>query len=177
MLIDKSVMLHNVIQQATQENIKQGTLWYINANEFAKQLSEEFNISLEKVAGIISALSVQKSWSVNKRIAREYFQGKKNIHTKVQVSKCDWIMRGDNIEKCLGGMKTINFYHNLLEPKDNNWFTIDRHILNIFNETPKLTPKKYNQLKQVCINYSEQTPWVSPEVQAIAWVVVRGKSD
>lgn len=177
MLQNKQKQLNNVIKQATEEQIYQGKMWYINARCFAEDLSEEFNVPLNKVIGIISALSVQKRWDLNKRIARQYLQGRRNIHTKTQVNKCDWIMRGDNIEKCLGGLKTVNFYHNILEPKNGNWFTIDRWILNIFNETPKLTPKKYNQLKQVCINYSEQTPWVSPEVQAIAWVVVRGKSD
>lgn len=176
-MLNREQQLDSIIKQATSEQINDGVVWYQKAHEFCKELSKEFGVEFEKVCGVVSALSPQKRWNSNKRIAREYFQGKKNIHTKVQVSKCDWIMRGDNIEKCLGGLKTVNFYYNILNPKDGNWFTIDRWILNIFNETPKLTPKKYNQLKQVGINYSEQTPWVSPEVQAIAWVVVRGKSD
>lgn len=175
--MNREQQLDSVVKQATSEHINEGVVWYQKAHDFCKELSEEFEVEFNKVCGVVSALSPQKRWDLNKRIAREYLMGKRNIHTKLQVSKCDWIMRGDNIEKCLGGLKTVNFYHNILEPKDNNWFTIDRHILNIFNETPKLTPNKYNQLKQVCINYSEQTPWVSPEVQAIAWVVVRGKAD
>lgn len=176
-MLNREQQLDSVVKQATPEQINEGVIWYQKAHEFCKELSEEFGVEFNKVCGIVSALSVQKSWSLNKRITRDYLMGKRNIHTKYQVSKCDWIMRGDDIEKCLGGLKTVNFYRNIVDPKDNGWVTIDRHILNIFNEAPKLTPKKYNELKQICIEYSEQTPWVSPEVQAIAWVVVRGKSD
>ena len=172
-----SQQIELVIQQASPRQIEDGVAWYQKAHQFCKELSEEFGVEFNKVCGIVSALSPQKRWDLNKRIARDYLMGKRNIHTKTQVSKCEWIMRGDNIEKCLGGLKTVNFFHNILDPKDNDWFTIDRWILNIFNESPSLSPKKYNQLKQVCINYSKQTPWVSPEVQAIAWVVVRGKAD
>lgn len=175
--MNRTQLLDSVIKQASPIEIEQGKIWYTEAHEFCKELSKQFNVSLDKICGIVAALSPQKRWDLNKKIAHDYLMGKRNIHTNVQVSKCDWIMRGDDIEQCLGGMKTINFFHNILDPKDDQWFTIDRWILNIFKEGPKVTPKQYNTLKQLCINYSAQTPWVSPEVQAIAWVVVRGKAD
>lgn len=177
MLQSKPEQLNNVIKQATEEQIYQGKMWYINARRFAEELSEEFNVPLNKIVGIISALSVQKRWDLNKKIARQYLQGKKDIHFKLQVSKCDWIMRGDDIDKCLGGLKTVNFYHNILNPEDSNWCTIDLWMLRIFNERPKVTPKQYNQLKQVCVDYSKQIKWVTPTTQAVAWIVARQKAD
>lgn len=177
MLCDRHELLNSVIQRATLNDIEQGKQWYKNARYFAEQLSKEFKVELPKVVAVIAALSVQKRWDLNKKIAREYLQGKRNIHTKVQVSKCDWIMRGDNIPKCLGGLKTVNFFWNILNPDDPNYCTIDLWMIRIFNETPKLTPKKYNELKQVCIDYSKQIQWVTPTTQAVAWIVQRGNAN
>lgn len=176
-MLEREQQLDSVVKQATPEQINEGVIWYQKAHEFCKELSEEFGVEFNKVCGIVSALSVQKSWSVNKRITRDYLMGKRNIHTKCQVSKCDWIMRGDDIEKSLGGLKTVNFYHNILNPEDSNWATIDLWMLRIFNERPKPTPKQYNQLKQVCIDYSKQIQWVTPTTQAVAWIVARQKAD
>lgn len=175
--MNKTQQLDAVIKQATPENIIEGKAWYFQAREFCKGLSIEFNVELEKVVGIVSALSPQKRWELNKKIAKDYLQGKKNIHTKTQVSKCDWIMRGDDIEQCLGGLKTINFYHNILNPEDSRWCTIDTWMLKIFNESPKVNPKHYNQLKQVCIDYSTQIKWVTSTTQAVAWIVQRGTAN
>lgn len=176
-MLNREQQLDSVIKQATPEQINNGVIWYQEAHAFCKELSKEFGVEFKKVCAICAALSPLKSWSINKRITRDYLTGKRDLHTKLQINKCDWIMRGDKIEKCLGGLKTINFYKNILYPKDNNWVTIDRHMLTVFNENYSLTPKKYDQLKQACINYSKETLWVSPEVQAIAWCVVRGKAD
>lgn len=175
--MNRTQQLDLVIKQATSIEIQEGKTWYYKARDYCVELSEEFGIELEKVVGIVAALSVQKRWDLNKRISRQYLQGKRNIHTKTQVSKCDWIMRGDNIEKCLGGLKTVNFYHNILNPEDSNYCTIDLWMLRIFNERPKVTPKQYNQLKQVCIDYSNQIKWVTPTTQAVAWIVARQKAD
>lgn len=175
--MNREQQLDSVIKRATLNEIEEGKAWYSKCREYCVEISKEFGVELERVIGVFSALSPQKSYSVNKRILKDYFQGKRNIHTKIQVSKCDWIMRGDDIKKCLGGLKTVNFYHNILNPSDSNWCTIDRHILNIFNERPKPTPKQYNQLKQVCIDYSKQIQWVTPTTQAVAWIVIRQKAD
>lgn len=175
--MNRTQQLDSVIKQATPKEIEEGRLWYRKAREYCVQLSEEFGVELEKVVGVVAALSPQKRWDLNKRIAKEYLQGKRNIHTKVQISKCDWIMRGDNIPKCLGGLKTVNFYFNILNPDDPNYCTIDLWMIRIFNETPKLTPKKYNELKQVCVDYSKQIQWVTPTTQAVAWIVQRGNAN
>lgn len=175
--MNRTQQLDSVIKQATSIEIEEGKAWYYKARDYCVELSKEFEVEIEKVIGVVAALSVQKRWDLNKRIAKQYLQGKKDIHFKLQVSKCDWIMRGDDIEKCLGGLKTVNFYHNILNPDDSNWATIDLWMLRIFNERPKVTPKQYNQLKQVCIDYSKQIQWVTPTTQAVAWIVARQKAD
>lgn len=165
-----------VISQASPEEIKEGQRWYWEAREYCEQLSKEFGVELKKVIGIVCALSPQKRWDINQRIAKEYLQGKRNIHTGVQVAKCDLIMMGKDIPTCLGGLKTINFYYNILDPTNPDWCTIDIWMTRIFGTTPKLTPKQYNGLKTICIDYSKQIGWVTPNTQAVAWIVKRNQS-
>lgn len=169
----RTQQINLVLSQSIATEITEGKMWYLNAHQYCLALSKEFNISLEKVCGICAALSPLKSWPVNKNITRSYLEGKRNVHTGLQVRKCDWIMRGDNIEKCLGGLKTVNFFHNILNPPDIEWATIDRHMLWMFNESPSLSPKQYNSLKDSMIEYAKTNQWITSELQAVTWLTVK----
>ena len=57
-----------------------GKEWYYKARDYANELSIEFKIDLYQSAAIISALSPLKSWDLNKKIAKEFLEGKRNIH-------------------------------------------------------------------------------------------------
>lgn len=162
-----------VLFQATSEDINEGMIWYTNANQYCQELAQEFNISLSKVAGIVSALSVLKEWGLNKRIAKQFLQGKRNVHTGLQVRKAEWILEGKDIELCLGGLKTINFFNNILSPDNKAFVTVDSHMHWMYKEYPSLTPKKYNLIKNDFINYANQTNQIGCEVQACAWLVVK----
>lgn len=171
--MNRTQQINAVLNQSTDIEITEGKIWYPEAHQYCLELSKEFNISLEKVCGICAALSPLKSWPVNKNITRSYLEGKRNIHTRLQVSKCDWIMRGDDIEKCLGGLKTVNFYHNILNPPDLEYCTIDRHMIWMFNERPSLSPKQYNFLKNSIIEYAKVNQWITSELQAVTWLTVK----
>lgn len=45
------------------------TLWYDGANAIANRLADDYNVSPEQVAGIIAAMSPQKDWYQNVRLA------------------------------------------------------------------------------------------------------------
>lgn len=166
-------IIETYLNKASEQEKTEGLTWYQEAHEYCKELSKEFGIELKKVVGILSALSVQKRWDTNKRITRRFLEGDRRVHFKHQVAKAVAIYNGMEPEIALGGLKTVNFYYNILNPKDNNWITIDRWILRMFNETA-ITPKKYQRLKQPFIDYSSITNMVGCQVQAICWIVCRG---
>lgn len=162
-----------VLQQALPNELDSGKVWYSEAHAYAVSLSEEFGIELSKVCGVIASLSPLKEWGLNKRITKQFLQGKRNVHTKLQVRKAEWILEGKDIETCLGGLKTINFYRNILNPIDKSWVTIDSHMHWMYKEYPSLTPKKYNLIKSDFINYANQTNQIGCQVQACAWLVIK----
>ena len=49
--------------------IDAGTKWYKDARTFCINLANEYDITCDKVVGVVSALSVGVSWDVNKRQA------------------------------------------------------------------------------------------------------------
>lgn len=165
--------IKQTLELATPEQIEEGKKWYREAHDYAVDLSEEFGIELNKVCGVISCLSPLKHWETNKKIARQFLEGKRNVHTKLQVSKAQWILEGKDIELCLGGLKTINFYWNILYPTDIRWCTIDRHIIRMFNQRPSLTPKQYTTIKNEFVDYSSTLPEITCNVQAVCWIVMR----
>jgi hypothetical protein len=165
--------IQSVLNQALPIELDQGKTWYQEAHDYAVELSEQFGVDLNKVAGIISAMSPLKEWNLNKRLAKQFLEGKRNLHTRLQVKKAEWILEGKDIELCLGGLKTINFFHNILSPDNKAFVTVDGHIHWMYKEYPSLTPKKYNLIKNDFINYSNQTDQVGCEVQACAWLVVK----
>ena len=165
--------IQSVLQQALPIELDSGKVWYSEAHDYAVSLSKEFGIELSKVCGVIASLSPLKEWGLNKRIAKQFLQGKRNVHTGLQVRKAEWIFEGRDIETCLGGLKTINFYRNILNPTDKNWVTVDSHMHWMYKEYPSLTPKKYNLIKNDFINYANQTNQIGCEVQACAWLVVK----
>lgn len=171
--MNRKAQIESVLNQSSPKHYKEGKEWYPNGHEYCKSLSKEFNVDIDKVCGIVSALSPMKSWPVNMRIARDFLKGKRNVHTKSQMTKAQGILDGKDIELCLGGLKTVNFYRNLLDPPDPDYVTIDRHMLWMFNERPSLSPKQYNRLKGEMKQYSLENNWIPSELQAVTWLIVK----
>lgn len=164
-----------VLDNATPENKIKGRDWYKKANNYCVYISKQFKVDLPIVVGILSALSPLKEWGLNKRLLQFYLQGQRNVHTKSQVFKCDLILQGKDIETCLGGMKTINFYRNILDPTDNEPVTIDRHILKLYPEIKSLTPKRYNNIKEDFHQAATNKGTISNRCQAICWLEIKKK--
>ena len=47
--------------------------------------------------------------------------------------KAKRILDGEDPDLVLKGVKTNSFYHNLLDPEDDRWVTVDGHMVNIWN--------------------------------------------
>lgn len=118
--------------------------WYLIANSFAKDLSVKYRNELDincptkavnKVCGIIAALSPLKSWNENKLIAEIYLNTARAKHIKAFEQKCHDIMDSsgsiEEIVDILNGQKIVSFFLNIVNPKGVNEVTIDRHAVSI----------------------------------------------
>jgi hypothetical protein len=165
-----------VYEQATDDQKTQGFNWYPTAHQLASFLSEG---DVQRGAGVIAALSANKAWDTNQKLAGDAFGGDVHGHTRDNLEKVAKIMAGvDPTEVLPMGMKTGNFYRNILDPEDTEAVTIDRHAHDVAvgrpygDEERGLGAKgRYAVLSLAYRNAAAKLGILPSELQAVVWVV------
>lgn len=188
-LYDKEVIKSNIIE--VWEAIPPSFFmkhkdWYWEYHNWCKNLSKRVGIPLMPVTAVFAGLSPQCSIRQNKLFTEAYFAGFKK-HTKSQISKCDRIVaqygyREEQdeiiqklfIERCLNGLKTVNFFQALYNPADPTSCCIDRHALNVAGiNSLTVTNKQYQFIKECYLEVSEELNILCNSLQAVTWEYIR----
>jgi hypothetical protein len=165
-----------VYNSATPEQRRAGAEWYRRAHELADFLSEG---DVVRGAGVIAALSANKAWDMNQRLAHDAFNGKVHGHTRDNLAKVAKIMAGADPETVLPmSAKTGNFYRCIVDPDDQEAVCIDRHAHDIAVGRPYgdadrgLSAKGRYAVLSLAYRNAAAKLGVSPSVlQATTWVV------
>lgn len=175
-------------QQRTYKDYSEGKVWYKEANQFSKDLAEKYEIAPVITAGVISALSPQKEWNVNKALADDFLKRCKTTsttwkhagHYLKQKRKARRIFNMDNpfvdeIANELHGLKTVNFFHCIQNPATSDHVCIDRHMIMVAlgKEKKKLTVKQYSFLKQEFLKFAKKVNLKPAESQGILWLTYK----
>jgi hypothetical protein len=163
-------------ERATEEQKTRGHNWYPTAHELADFLSEG---NVRAGAGVIAALSANKAWDINQKLARRAFAGDVAGHTRDNLAKVAKIMAGaDPADVLPMDMKTGNFYRCILDPTDTEAVTIDRHAHDVAVGAPwgerdrGLSSKgRYAVLSLAYRNAAAKLGILPSELQATTWVV------
>jgi hypothetical protein len=172
----------------------EGLNWYDTANEYAKFYSEMYNLPLVITSALIAVLSPQKQWYQNLIITQEFLatQGEIVRHCKQQADKARAIYHLDTlitaglykhgdkiieyIDNVLHGSKTINFFHNIYEPENSDYVTIDSHMIQLMTgniQCKSVTAGQYEFLKSELIKFAAKYNIPAPTMQAKLWVTFR----
>lgn len=179
--------IKEVVEQATSSHLLEAKSWYPIAHSQAERMSKEYNIDKIVVCGLISVLSPMKGWMENLKLTESFIVRKhKSGHFSNQINKGKEILKlnGKNqnivaqkalIENILNGRKTVNFFNNILQPLDNQWLTIDRHVLSVCygGLVTSLTTKQYDFLKQLLIDEAKKHNLASSEYQSLLWLMMK----
>jgi hypothetical protein len=152
------------------------TEWYRSAHQLADMLSEG---NVQQGAGVIAALSANKAWYLNQRLARDAFNGNIHGHVANALEKVAKIMTGtDPAEVLPMGLKTGNFYRCILDPEDSEAVVIDRHAHDIALGRPQgdrergLQSKgRYAVLSLAYRNAAAKLGILPSVLQATTWIV------
>lgn len=185
-VVERLLSYYNI---ANEEEIDNGFNWYKDANEFVIDHSLKYNIKQFRVAGILSALSPQKSWEHNKQLTDSFLRGSRKGHTKIQIDKAEQCLiakKPSDIYRLLskGQVKTSQFYLNILCPNMNFGVTVDRHAIaacmydtnnlqEIDERMYRLTPNHYNFFSNCYKQVSQQLSIRPHEAQAVIWCTVK----
>lgn len=177
--------IEEVVEQATFSILKQAKEWYPTAHTILKGYSKRYNVDFEVVVGICSCLSPMKYWMNNLQLTENFLKGGRYGHFTKQIQKAEKILKLDGIENKetqiesimfeLNGLKTINFFRNILEPLNNDYLTIDRHVLKVCygNKIESLTNKQYEFLKQILIEQAKKHNFANTEYQSLLWLQIK----
>lgn len=170
------------------------SLWYYDANNFAKAVAKQHQISLIKVCGVISALSPSNEWNNNKIEAQRMIEIylKDGDFTSEAFTITKFRTYGNNVAKAIqildlddsnfmlkeqvsdilfgkAGYKTRNFFHNILDPENEYKVTIDRHMLTYLGEKSVKSGAHYAKMEKRICEAAKQIGLVPSSLQAILW--------
>lgn len=160
----------------TEDQHARGMAWYPNAHAFAVMLADGGDPRM--VAGAIAALSAQKSWELNMRLAQDAANGRIHGHTRDVLDKVGRIMSGTDPAMVLPmDKKTGHFYRCIADPTDADAVVIDRHahdiaVGEIYGDADRgLDSKSRYAMLALCYREVAAELGILPmQLQAILWV-------
>lgn len=164
-----------VYEQATAEQRVRGITWYLEAHMLAYNIADG---DARKGAGVIAALSANKAWDMNQRLARRAFAGDVSGHTADALGKVRRILDGDDPADVLPmDIKTGHFFRSIANPGDETAVCIDRHAHDVAygkalgNATRGLKGKRYESLADIYRAAARELGILPSVLQATTWVV------
>ncbi|MEU0924551.1 DUF7178 family protein [Streptomyces malaysiensis] len=167
----------SVWRAATPEQMQRGRMWYHAANQLASLITDG---DARTGAGVIAALSANKSWSENCRLARRAYEtGVLSGHVQDALAKVAKIMAGtDPAEVLPMERKTGMFFRSIADPSDRDAVVIDRHAHDVaVGETYGNRDRGLGSVNRYALLadcYREAALWLGElpsTVQSVTWVV------
>lgn len=164
-------------RRASKDQRKRGKEWYPTANQLADLLSEG---NTRVGAAVIAALSPQKSWEENQRLARECIDGNMRGHFADALDKVRRILAGEDPEDVLPmSHKTGMFFRCIADPTDPEAVVIDRHAHDVAvgerygerRDRGLSNPTRYATLAHAYREAARKLRKLPQEVQAVTWIV------
>jgi hypothetical protein len=169
--------LRRCLDTATPDQWARGVTWYQTAHDLARALAGDGCVS--SAAGCIAALSAQKSWPRNVKLATDALAGTPNGHTADTLTKVRRILAGETPETVLPmDLKTGHFFRCIADPGDADAVVIDRHTHDVIvgerygQRNRGLSNRtRYAALAGVVRDVARQRGILASHAQAIGWLV------
>ncbi|MDT0307244.1 hypothetical protein RM780_09745 [Streptomyces sp. DSM 44917] len=167
----------NVWRSATTEQQQRGRAWYRTAHDLAAALTGG---DARTGAGVIAALSANKSWEANVELARAACDtGLEGGHFADALAKAAAILAGaDPADVLPTERKTGQFFRCIADPDDPDVVVIDRHAHDIAvgrtygqRDRGLSSARRYALLADCYREAARQLGELPSTVQAVTWVV------
>jgi hypothetical protein len=172
----------NIVYAYGQTSARQreaGRQWYHVAHDLANILGDG---DVRVGAGVLAALSANKSWRANVKIAERVVAGVLTGHTRDNLAKAARILSGDDPEDVLPmHAKTGNFFRCIADPTDPDPVCVDRHahdvaVGEVYGDRDRGLGSKSRYAaialayRMAALKIAEKEPMIASELQAITWV-------
>jgi hypothetical protein len=178
--------IERIYGNATESDVFEGTHWYDSAREFASELAVRYMSSVDVVACIIAAHSMNASWSANMKRTVNHLQGNPSgLGAAITMANNAIALaaNGGDPFDAIVGPKINPFARNVAG--DLSYVATDRWAQRAaFNSLDDKTNNRWINRKGMRDNMINAYKLVAQRhdlepavLQAIVWVVVRGSAD
>jgi hypothetical protein len=160
---------------ATSRQRELGRAWYPVANQHAYDVGDG---NVKVGAAVIAALSANKSWPENLRLANQCAHGPIAGHVRDALDKVRRLYAGEEPELVLPmSSKTGHFYRCISNPSDRLAVCIDRHahdvaVGEIYGNRDRglSSTARYETLRLAYLNAASRLGVIAQVLQATVWV-------
>ncbi len=176
---DISRKINHIMAAVSDDTLHNGKEWYTNAHSEVESMSFRYGLTVQSIAGIVAVLSPGVRWRQNLRDAEHVIQYQEQAtvstypQNKIKALK---ILSGYDPFAVIGGPKVTAFFINILDPKDENYVTIDRWILRALGiigvrEQKRVfdSEKQYNFIADVIRRKAKDNDMLPSQLQAVIW--------
>lgn len=130
--------IRSVYEQASDDDRLNGFYWYQTARNDAVGIAHKYNLTIEQVVGVISAVSPSNPWGKNlqdaEKLAHAHFHNldrpNVGVYGHKNLDKATRILDGEPVAEQFNpktGPKTHAFFHLIFNPKNDFLVCVDRH--------------------------------------------------
>jgi hypothetical protein len=182
--------IEKVFLLADTIDIEEGKVAYTRYNKMLKRIADHYDFGFCQTAAAFVALSPNNDYMGNLRslISIMYGVNAKNPLEEITVStykQCrnrayDFLVGNKDFLAETAGVKTRNFYFNILFPKDTRYITLDGHMCSVWAgrryrmkevAVSKLiaSPSRYNEIAKGFFTVAKRHKLIPNQLQAILW--------
>ena len=178
--------LEQMFKRADPIDLDEGLVAYDRYHLVMQRIADRFACSLATATAVFVALSPNSSYHQNLRSAVSVLDGALKRHagpdditvaTYGHCKKRAWLYatgRSDFLSEAKGP-KIVSFYHNILDPKDSRWVTVDGHMSciwqgkNLSMRDALVSRATYETIRAATLSLAFTHYMIPCQMQAVLW--------
>ena len=170
----------SIDKEITGDEWSKGMGWYMQANQFASQLSGLFGIDVRQVAAVVAVLSPRNRWSQNQTDTIDMLEHGECGALALGVGRAEWLIGGTDPDKILGGRKVRSFFGNIADPTSNMDVTLDGWMITILGLPHVKYIERRGVYDAIADAFRQRAAYLGimpMQLQAALWIHGRGSSE
>ncbi len=163
----------------------EGVLAYSRYHDLLRRIGDHYQTPLPQTVAAFVALSPNSDYFGNLRSLVSVLQGVREDRFPFEITvstykhcrdRAWFYVKGhENFLDHAKGLKTRAFYHNILDPEDHTYVTVDGHIYaawvgkNLTMKEAKISTSAYREISQDVTRIADEFGLVPNQVQATIW--------